>query len=309
MQARNQARRQPAPKKTPPVRTLAAVLRALARLLHATLSDWIEHRAASKGAALAFYTLFSLTPILLLVLAIAGSLYGVAAAQGQLLGELRSLLGQDGAQAVELLLAGARNPAAGRWATALAALILLVGATTVFAELKASLDEIWEIQAPPRATLIMLIRTRLLSLGMILVLAFLLLVSLAISAALGVLDQLGSDDNRYLAALLSLLNAVFAYLVISALFAAIFKLLPQTRLAWRDVAIGACGTAALFTIGKHLIGAYIGHSALSDSYGTASAMVALLLWVYYSAQIFFLGAEFTRQYAITYGSLRVPTRT
>ncbi|MYM38197.1 YihY/virulence factor BrkB family protein [Duganella qianjiadongensis] len=277
---------------------------SLYRLLHATCNDWLTHRAASKGAALAFYTLFSLAPVLLLVLAIAGSLYGEAAARGQLFGELRSLLGKDGAQAIELLLAGARNPAAGRWATALAAAILLVGATTVFAELKASLDEIWHITPVRDNALLAMLRTRLLSFGMILVLAFLLLVSLALSAALSVLDQLGAADNRYLAAVLGLFNSLFAYLVISALFAAIFKWLPQVRLAWRDVLTGALGTAALFTLGKHLIGVYIGHSALADSYGAASAMVALLLWVYYSAQIFFLGAEFTRQYALQYGSLR-----
>lgn len=283
---------------------MRGVLAASYRLLHATIHDWLVHRAASKGAALAFYTLFSLAPVLLFVLAIAGSLYGVAAARGQLFGELRHLLGRDGAQAVELLLAGASNPAAGHWATALAAVILLIGATTVFAELKASLDDIWQITPARDSALVALIRTRLLSLGMILVLAFLLLVSLAVSAALSLLDQLGSADNRYLAALLGGLNALFAYLVISALFAAIFKLLPQVRLAWRDVLIGALGTAALFTLGKHVIGVYIGHSALADSYGAASAMVALLLWVYYSAQIFFLGAEFTRQYALQYGSLR-----
>lgn len=278
------------------------------RLLHATINDWLAHRAASKGAALAFYTLFSLAPVLLFVLAIAGSLYGAAAARGQLFGELRHLLGRDGAQAVELLLAGASNPAGGQWATALAGVILLVGASTVFAELKASLDEIWQIRPARDSALVALIRTRLLSLGMILVLAFLLLVSLAVSAALSVLDQLGSANNRYLAALLGGLNALFDYLVISALFAAIFKLLPQVRLAWRDVLIGALGTAALFTLGKHLIGAYIGHSVLADSYGAASALVALLLWVYYSAQIFFLGAEFTRQYAVQHGSLRAGAR-
>ncbi|WP_348696063.1 YihY/virulence factor BrkB family protein [Duganella fentianensis] len=287
---------------------MRGVLASGYRLLHATIHDWLAHRAASKGAALAFYTLFSLAPVLLFVLAIAGSLYGVAAARGQLFGELRQLLGRDGAQAVELLLAGASNPAAGHWATALAAVILLVGATTVFAELKASLDEIWQIAPARDSALLTLIRTRLLSLGMILVLAFLLLVSLAVSAALSLLDQLGSADNRYLAALLGGLNAFFTYLVISTLFAAIFKLLPQVRLAWRDVLIGALGTAALFTLGKHLIGVYIGHSALADSYGAASAMVALLLWVYYSAQIFFLGAEFTRQYAMQHGSLRAGTR-
>lgn len=283
---------------------MRGVLASGYRLLHATINDWLAHRAASKGAALAFYTLFSLAPVLLFVLAIAGSLYGVAAARGQLFGELRQLLGRDGAQAVELLLAGASNPAAGHWATALAAVILLVGATTVFAELKASLDEIWQITPARDSALLTLIRTRLLSLGMILVLAFLLLVSLAVSAALSLLDQLGSADNRYLAALLGGLNALFTYLVISALFAAIFKLLPQVRLAWRDVLIGSLGTAALFTLGKHLIGVYIGHSALADSYGAASAMVALLLWVYYSTQIFFFGAEFTRQYALQHGSLR-----
>lgn len=280
--------------------------RNLVSVLRCTVTEWFEHRASSKGAALAFYTLFSLAPVLVLVLAIAGWFYGPQAAQGQLFNELRGLLGAQGAEAIQLVLAGARDKEQGRLATMVAGALLLFGATSVFAELKASLDDIW--QAPPLAhgTAWDVVRTRLLSFGMILVLAFLLMVSLVVSAALTVLEKLWGDYWREAGVVLSGVNLVIGYLVIAALFGAIFKLLPRIRLSWHDVTIGALGTAALFTLGKYLIGVYIGNSGITSSYGAAGSVIALLLWVYYSAQIFFLGAEFARQYALQLGSLRRP---
>lgn len=268
------------------------------------VTDWINHRATSKGAALAFYTLFSLAPILVLVLAIAGFFWGQEAARGELLDELRGLLGTQGAAAIQLVLAGAHNPEEGRLATLLAGVLLLFGATSVFAELKASLDEIWQAPPPVHSSAWEVVRTRLLSFGMILVLAFLLMVSLVVSALLTLLEHYWNRIWHNAELVLALLNHAFGFLVIAAMFGVIFKMLPRVQLSWHDVGIGALGTAALFTLGKYAIGLYIGNSGVASSFGAAGSLIALLLWVYYSAQIFFLGAEFARQYALQRGSLR-----
>lgn len=276
---------------------------AVRQVLACAVSAWFAHRASSKGAALAFYTLFSLAPILVLVLAIAGFFYGADAARGELFLQLRALLGSQGAQAVQLVLAGARSHASGRAATAVAGVLLLFGATSVFAELKASLDDIWQVPPPARGSLWDAVRTRLLSFGMVLVLAFLLLVSLVVSALLALLQHYWGDAGAGATLLLTVLNGALSYAVIAAMFALIFKMLPRVRLSWHDVTIGALGTAALFILGKYAIGVYIGNSGVTSSFGAAGSLIALLLWVYYSAQIFFLGAEFARQYALRLGSL------
>ena len=274
------------------------------RVLRCAVSEWLAHRAASKGAALAYYTLFSLAPILVLVIAIAGFFYGAEAAQGQLLGELKNLLGAKGAEGVQLVLSGAHNKGGGIMATVIATVLLLFGATSVFAELKDSLDEIWGVPAPKGSTWWDTVRTRLLSFGLILVLGFLLMVSLVVSAALAVLEHYFSGLWQQATVLLGWVASGISFLVIATLFGVIFKLLPRARLSWHDVGIGALGTAALFTLGKYAIGLYIGNSGVASSYGAAGSVIALLLWVYYSAQIFFLGAEFARQYALQLGSLR-----
>ena len=273
-------------------------------VLKCTVSEWFEHRGGSMGAALAFYTLFSLAPVLVLVLAIAGWFYGPQAAQGELFAQLRGLVGAQGAEAIQLVLAGAQNKEEGRLATLVAGGLLLFGATTVFAELKASLDAIWQVPPLAHGTVWDVVRTRLLSFGMVLVLAFLLMVSLVVSAALSLLEKYWGSVWRDAGVVLTVLNALVGFAVIAALFAVIFKMLPRVRLSWHDVSIGALGTAALFTLGKYAIGAYIGNSGVASSYGAAGSLIALLLWVYYSAQIFFLGAEFARQYALQLGSLR-----
>jgi membrane protein len=265
---------------------------------------WLAHRASSKGAALAFYTLFSLAPVLVLVIAIAGLFFGKEAAQGELLHQMSGLVGHEGAQAIELILAGARDTHQGLLATVAAAALLLVGATSVFAELKGSLDDIWQVPTLSQAGWWDVIRTRLLSFGMVLVLGFLLLVSLAVSAALAVLGRVLGAHWQQAAQLLNALDYVISFPVIATLFAVIYKMLPRVQLSWHDVVIGACGTALLFTLGKYAIGVYIGNSGVTDSFGAAGSLIALLLWVYYSAQVFFLGAEFTRQYALQLGSLR-----
>lgn len=273
-------------------------------VLKCTVLEWFEHRGSSMGAALAFYTLFSLAPVLVLVLAIAGWFYGPQAATGELFAQLRGLVGAQGAEAIQAVLAGAQSKEEGRLATIIATCLLIFGATTVFAELKASLDAIWQVPPLAKGTAWDTIRTRLLSFGMVLVLAFLLMVSLVVSAALTLLEKFWGSYWDEASVALTGINMAISFLVIAALFGVIFKMLPRVKLSWHDVTIGALGTAALFTLGKYAIGAYIGNSGVASSYGAAGSMIALLLWVYYSAQIFFLGAEFARQYALQLGSLR-----
>lgn len=278
--------------------------RQLFKVVKCAVDEWFRHRASSKGAALAFYTAFSIAPILVLVIAIAGFFWGAEAAQGQLLSELKGLLGAQGAEAIQLVLKGAQNKESGIWATIIATGLLLVGATTVFAELKDSLDEIWGVPPPTGATWWVVLRTRLLSFGLILVLAFLLMVSLVVSAGLAVVEGYVGGLWKDATVALSWLAWAISFAVIAILFGVIYKLLPSIKLSWRDVTIGAIGTAALFSLGKFLIGLYIGNSGVASSFGAAGSMIALLLWVYYSAQIFFLGAEFARQYALQLGSLK-----
>jgi membrane protein len=267
-------------------------------------TSWIDHRAASKGAALAFYTLFSLAPILVLAIAVAGYFFGDEAAQGEIVEQLQGLVGPNGAQAIQALLAAARNPSTGLMATLVASVLLLLGATSVFAELKGSLDELWGVSEPCKSAFSLLLRTRLLSFGLVLVLAFLLLVSLVVSAALAMLARYAHGHLDSSTVALAMISSLISFGVIACMFAIIYKTLPDAPLSWRDVWIGATFTAGLFSLGKYVIGLYLGNSGVASGFGAAGSLIALLLWVYYSAQIFFLGAEFTRHYALWFGSLQ-----
>jgi len=278
--------------------------RMLKVVLVESLTSWIDHRAASKGAALAFYTLFSITPILVLAIAVAGYFFGAEAAQGEIVAQVEELTGPNGAQAIQALLAGARDPVSGLAATLVASVLLLLGATSVFAELKGSLDELWGIEKPCSSSFGVLLRTRLLSFGLVLVLAFLLLVSLVVSAGLAMLERHAHGMLGSSAVFLATLSSIISFGVIACMFAVIYKTLPEAPLSWRDVWIGAAFTAGMFSLGKFVIGLYLGNSGVASSFGAAGSLIALLLWVYYSAQIFFLGAEFTRRYALWFGSLR-----
>jgi membrane protein len=269
-----------------------------------SLRSWIDHRGDSKGAALAFYTLFSMTPILVLAIVVAGYFFGAEAAQGEIVAQVQGLVGPNGAQAIQALLAAARDPASGLVATLVASVLLVVGATSVFAELKDSLDELWGIDKPRQSAFSVILRTRLLSFGMVLVLAFLLLVSLVVSAALAMLEHHSGGVLGSSAAVLATASSLISFGVIACMFAIIYKTLPDAPLTWRDVWIGAAFTAGLFSLGKYAIGLYLGNSGVASSFGVAGSLIALLLWVYYSAQIFFLGAEFTRHYARWFGSLQ-----
>jgi membrane protein len=279
-------------------------IKGLKIVLIASLKSWVDHRGDSKGAALAFYTLFSMTPILLLAIVVAGYFFGAEAAQGEIVGQVQGLVGPNGAQAIQALLAAARDPASGLVATLVASVLLLLGATSVFAELKDSLDELWGIDKPRQSAFSVILRTRLLSFGMVLVLAFLLLVSLVVSAALTMLEHRASGVLGSSAAVLATTASLISFGVIACMFAIIYKTLPDAPLTWRDVWIGAAFTAGLFSLGKYVIGLYLGNSGVASSFGAAGSLIALLLWVYYSAQIFFLGAEFTRHYARRFGSLQ-----
>jgi len=280
--------------------------RKLIHVMRCAVTEWMAHRAASKGAALAFYSLFSLAPILVLVIAVAGFFYGRDAAQGQLLNELRGLVGPQGAETIQAILAGAQNKDSGLFATIVASVLLVVGATSAFSELKDSLDEIWDMPPPKDASWWDTVRTRLLSFGLILTLGLLLMTSLVVSAALSVVEKYLGGIWHSTTVILGWVAWGFGFLVIATMFGAIYKLLPRAKLSWHDVSIGALGTAIMFMVGKFAIGLYIGNSGTTDSFGAAGSLIALLLWVYYSAQIFFLGAEFARQYALQMGSLRKP---
>lgn len=266
-------------------------------LLRATIWGYIEDEAMSRGAAIAYYTVFSIAPLLVIATAIAGLAFGQQAVEGAIAEELRGLLGPQGAEAVQALVRSASNPATGRLATVIGVATLLVTASGVFAELQAALDAIWRAPPPSGGTITQIVRARLAAFGLVAATGFILLVSLLTSAAIAAVATWVQGVLPGTAQLLAAANFALSFLTITALFAAIYKVLPHRRLAWRDVFVGALVTAFLFTVGKSLIGWYIGSSAVASAYGAAGALMVVLLWVYYSAQIFLLGAEFTKAWA------------
>jgi membrane protein len=279
----------------------ARIFRAVWTLLRDAADGWLTHRASTTGAALAFYTIFSLAPVLILSIAIAGFFFGEAAARGEIVDQIGDLVGPQGATLVQSVLQNASRRDAGLIATIVSIVTLILGANTALAELKAGLDQIWDVPPERRTGFWYSLRTRLLSVGLILVLGFLMLVSLAISAALAALEKLSRGD-LFINTVLGWVNSLFGFVLVAALFATIYKVLPSVKIAWRDVTIGSFVTALLFTAGKFAIGAYIGNSGVASTYGAAGSVVLILIWVYYSAQILLYGAEFTRAFAYRYGS-------
>lgn len=276
---------------------------SLYALFRQAVAAWIDDYASSMGAALAYYTLFSIAPLLLIVISIAGLVFGADAARGQIFAELRELMGEDGAAAAQALLQSVNKPAQGVLGTIVGVVLLGVGAISVFGELQNSLDRIW--RAPGRAGgsgLWTLVRARLLSFGMVLGIGFLLIVSLVASAAVAALGKLSAPLFGSWVVVAELLNLVVSFALVTVTFAMIYKIIPRVRIGWRDVWIGAAVTALLFAIGKSLIGLYLGRSSFASGFGAAASLVVLLVWMYYSAQIFLLGAEFTWAYAHTCGS-------
>lgn len=264
---------------------------------------WVDDFAPSMGAAISYYTMFSLAPLLVLVIAIAGLAFGAEAVRGQISNQLSGLMGADTAEAIEGMVESASLSDKGWWAGALSIIVLIVGATSVFAELQSALDRIWHVPESQKPSGIWgILRARLFSMGLILGLAFLLMVSLAVSAGLAAFGGMLGGMLPGQEVLLQLLNIAVSVAVLTALFAMIFKWMPTAKVAWRDVWVGAAVTAVLFEVGKFGIGLYLGKSGLSDSFAGAGALVILLAWVYYAAQIFLLGAEFTKVYAHAQGS-------
>jgi membrane protein len=257
------------------------------------------------GAAISYYTVFSIAPLLLIVIAVAGLVLGREAASGQIFAQLQGLLGKDGAAAIQGMVESASLSDKSFLATAIGVVTLIIGATTVFSELQSALDRIWESPAAEKKEGIWnLLRSRLLSFGMILAIGFLLLVSLVVSAALSALGSWWAPMFGGWEILLQLVNFIVSLVVVTALFAMVYKFLPRAKIGWHDVWIGATATALLFTLGKSLIGLYIGKSSVASGFGAAGSLVVVLVWVYYSAQIFLLGAEFTWVYTFRHGSRR-----
>ena len=269
-------------------------------LTKGSVLSFIDDGALSRGAAIAYYTIFSLGPVLLIVVAVAGLVFGEDAARGALDDQLRGLMGDQAAEAVQTMIKSASNRGSGILATVLGLGALIVTASGVFLEMQASLNAIWK--AEPPAGLTAMLRARAASLGLVAALGFMLMVSLVISALLSALGTMLKSFLPETEFLLQAVNFLVSFGLITVLFAAIYKVLPDKNLSWRDVIVGAAVTAFLFTVGKTAIGLYIGSSSVASSYGAASAFVIVLLWIYYSAQIFLLGAEFTKVYAAQHGS-------
>lgn len=258
------------------------------------VSGWVEHRAWSEGAALSYYTAFSIAPLLLIVISVAGLVFGQDAARGALVQQLQGMVSEDAARAVEELLVSASEPSEGIISTLIGVALLVVGATTVLAELQTALDTIWQAPERDRPSGVWgFVRSRIVTLAMVLGIGFLLLVSLVVSAALAALGRFWDPMFGGWEVLATAFNLLVSFALVTSLFAMIYKFLPHVRIHWHDVWVGAAVTALLFTIGKYLIGLYIGKGAVSSGFGAAGSLVVLLVWVYYSAQIFLLGAEFT----------------
>jgi YihY family inner membrane protein len=273
------------------------------QMIKAAVKAWVDDYAPSMGAALSYYTLFSLAPLLIIVIAVAGMVFGQEAAQGEIVSQLRGIMGEEGAVAVEGMLKAAREPTNGVLATIVGIAILLLGATAIFGELQSALDRIWRVPAPKQESGIWhLLRTRLLSFGLVFGLGFLLIVSLVVSAVLAALGKWWSGWFQGWDVLLEILNFVVSFGIFTLLFAMIYKIMPRANIPWRDVWTGAAATALLFTIGKVLIGLYLGRSSMASGFGAAGSLVVLIAWVYYSAQIFLFGAEYTWVYANRHGS-------
>lgn len=282
--------------------------RAILALLKTTLDEWSADKAPRLAAALSYYTVFSLAPLLLVVIAIAGLVFGPDAARGRIDDQLRGLIGQEGAAFIQEMLQNANKPATGIFATIVGIVTLLLGAMGVFAQLKDALNTAWDVQPKPGGGIKHFIMNNILSFGMLLGVGFLLLVSLVLSAGLAALDQFTRGLLPGVEFIIQLINLVVSFGVITALFALIFKFLPDAKIAWKDVWIGAAVTSLLFTIGKFAIGLYLGNSGTATTYGAAASLVVLFLWIYYSAQILLFGAEFTQVYARTYGSQIQPNK-
>jgi membrane protein len=272
-------------------------LAAAVSLLKETYKRWDEHNATRLSASVAFYTLLSFAPLLVVLTAIAALAVSKASAENDLVYQAKNMLGQRGADAVRTLLSSAEKTSTGVFASIISFLVLLFGASGVFTELHGALNLIWGAAPRTSSRVIGLIKNRLLSFGMVLAVGFLLLVFLVISAALSFIAEFFGRIVPVPPVMLEIANFLVSFVVVAFLFALLFRYVPTVRIGWRNVIVGAIGTALLFTIGKQLLSLYLGRASVTSAYGAAGSLVAVIIWVYYSAQIFFFGAEFTRVYA------------
>ncbi|AFZ18694.1 YihY/virulence factor BrkB family protein [Allocoleopsis franciscana] len=283
-------------------------IRRIWLLLKITFSQWRQDQASLMAAALAYYTVFSLAPLLIIVIAIAGAVFGEQAAKGELVMQMQGLIGKEGAQLIQTAIENASqlDPSQGPIPTLINIVLLLSGASVIFGQLQQSLNRIWNVEPKPGNGIIDFLRKRLLSFSIVLVIGFLLLVSLVISTILVILGNYLRDLVPGFTYLWQLLNFLVSFGIVTLLFALIFKILPDAKIAWKDVWMGAALTALLFDIGKFLLGFYLGKTSLASAYGAAGSLVIILTWVFYSAQILFLGAEFTQVYVRSGGKEIAP---
>lgn len=279
-------------------------LKSVSGLAKAALWSWMDDYAPSMGAALAYYTVFAIAPLFIIAIAVAAVVFGQDAAHAAIMDQARGVIGENGARAIEGILTSAQKPKQGVIAGALGLLVLIIGASAVFAELETNLNRIWKVEPEKGSGLWHFIRKRLLSFGMLLAIGFLLIVSLVISAVIAVGGRYWGVWFHGLEAILNAVNFLVSVAVMAILFAMIYRFMPRVSIRWGDVWIGALVTSLLFSLGKFLIELYIVKSGVESSYGAAGALVVLLIWVYYSAQIFLLGAEFTKAYAESHGSMK-----
>lgn len=271
-------------------------------LLKRTFERWSAHEAPRLGAALAYYSMLSLAPLMVLVVAIVGLVFGQNAAAAQVANQVRDMVGDQGAAAIQALIWNARTSSASGLAGAIGLATLMFGASSVFAELRAILNLVWEADRPARVDVLTMLRHRFFSFGMVLAVGFLLIVSLTVSAMLAAAGKYFSQWLPVPAEALDALNFAVSFAATTGAFALIYKYVPVVRIAWNDVWIGAFATALLFTVGKTLIGLYLGRASFGSAYGAAGSLIVVIVWVYYSAQIFIFGAEFTHVFAHTHGS-------
>jgi membrane protein len=284
-------------------KTRVNLLETLTALFKQAGAAWLDDDAPTLGAALAFYTLFSLAPVLIVAVSVAGFVFGEKAAQGEIVRQFQGLMGMQGASAIEAILQSTNRPGLGMLATVLGLVAILVGASGAFNELQDALNIIWKVHSTKSFWRVAL-RHRFFSLGLVVATGFLLLTSLVITASLSAAERLVGTLLPVSIIVLQSINFVFSFVVITLLFGLIFKLIPDATIPWRNVWMGASVTSLLFTVGKVLIGFYLGHSALTSAYGAAASLVVFLIWIYYSAQILLFGAEITHVYALKYDPSR-----
>ena len=280
--------------------------RSIWRLLKETVDEWQQDKVDRMAAALAYYTLFSIAPLLVIAVAVAGAVFGQEAARGEVIAQIQGLLGKAGAEVVQTALANTQNPESGNGIvpSIVSALALIFGASGVFIQLQDSLNAVWNVDESRRAGVKAVVRKRIFSFAMVITIGFILMVSLLVSAGLAALSAFTNHLFPALESLWKLANIGISLGVFTLLFALIYKYLPDIKIAWRDVLVGALFTAILFSIGKELLGFYLGNGSFGSAYGAAGSVITVLAWIYYSVQIMLFGAEFTQVYTRRYGSHR-----